>query len=75
MGEGRFPVEPPVYILQAALLHALHIVEKYLTGGGADLLYIAIKAGSWRTNLALSKWFNRGTIGLESAAASDVIAS
>ena len=71
---GRDPgIDPPVFLQECGLLHALLVVEQMVTKEHVAPPFFYIKAGTWRMTRALQNWFNSGHMGLRSAAASDII--
>ena len=65
--------EPPAFILEASILHALNIVHTLLQESPATSpTSILITAGSFRTNMALADWQRTGTFTLKSAAAPEI---
>ena len=73
LGEDPFSVEPPEFILECSVVHALVLVERQLKAEGTCPTYIGVKAGNGRVITTLKAWFNSGTAGLLTAAASDLI--
>ena len=71
---GRDPgINPPVFLQECGLLHALLVVEQMIIEENVTPPFFYVKAGTWRMTQALQKWFNSGHMGLQSAAASDII--
>ena len=73
LGEDHFSAEPPEFILECSVAHALVLVERQLKAEGACPAYIGVKVGNGRVITTLKAWFNSGTAGRLTAAASDLI--
>ena len=65
---------PPVFILEAGLLHALLLVEQHDHQAGTNPPpFHQVRTGTWGLMMGLIKWFNEGSNDLVSAAAADII--
>ena len=73
LGEDSMSTEPPDYILESSVYHALSIVLTVLKKRTPAPTYVSVRAGSWRVVGGILKWFNHGTLGLTSAAASGIL--
>ena len=65
--------ERPAYLSEMPLLHALRVVEEALDGLRAPPECIKVTAGSALSCRYLLRWFNKGSLGLKSAVASEII--
>ena len=65
--------EPPTFVLEASVLHALLLAETLITRKPDPLLNISILAGTKRTCLHLANWQRCGKLALESAAAEEIV--
>ena len=73
LGADLVSSEPPVFTLEASILHALNIVHTLLQEKTIPSpTSILITAGSFRTNMALAEWQRTGTLTLKSAAAPEI---
>ena len=72
LGEDPYSSEPPSFILEASLCHALHLTERLYLQQHTTPDFIAIKAGNWKTNRALYRWFIEGQLRLNSDAADEI---
>ena len=57
LGEDRVSLRPPSFVLEASVLHALLVTEEKIEAEGNCYEYIVIKAGNWKTNRMLVRWF------------------
>ena len=77
MGVNSVSSGPPEYVIEGTLLHALRIVDACcdrLRASQRTFTHVAARAGNERVHAAIVAWFRTGTVGLRSAAASEIAA-
>ena len=75
MGVDPVSSGPPESVLEGSILHALRAAEQEVVFGVArkELVdTVEVWAGNWKTSKRLLNWFNKGTLELTSAFASDI---
>ena len=75
LGMTMESVTPPVFILEASLLFPLFIVEKTLQEDEIRPECIKIRAGNWRTDPGLQKWFDMGELEFTPEVAPDMVSA
>ena len=72
LGTDTVSSEPPAFVLEASILHALLLTEGLLREHALTPKCITLTTGTWRTCHILSEWQKRGTLALRSAAAPEI---
>ena len=73
LGEDSMSTEPPDYIIEYSVYHALSIVRSEIRDMLPAPRYVGVWAGNWRVVMGLLKWFNTGKLGLTSSVASGIM--
>ena len=68
-------INPPEYLQECGLLHALLLAERCITTENVISPFIHLKTGTWKMIHGFQTWFNNGQMRLKSAAASDIVAA
>ena len=70
-----FTHDPPVYVHEAAALHALRALREWLkTIDGTLLHFVEIRGGNWQARRRIRVWMGAGACELEPSAASGIVA-
>ena len=72
LGTDNVTAEPPAFVLEASILHALLLTEGLLRDHMLTPSRIILTTGTWCTSRILSEWQVKGTLTLKSAAAPEI---
>ena len=73
LGTDEFSVEPPEFALEGSIMPGLLLVEDHFRVTEEQPPHVSARSGIWGTPKHLSAWFDKGALGMVSAATSSIV--